>query len=286
MQKKSISMILYPVMTVKINKKQKTFIIELLKKEFKGIQDDELINIFDVRLSRSVMKNEALNIKEDDRLKYFKIAKSILEIIDVSKCQLEALAELGKALKIDSKDTGFSFNLYNIEDINQYEFQKTIRTFSKVAAAIGFIPFIPIADFTILSSIQIGMLAKISNIYQFKLEPKQFLKMVGGTLGIGVVFRTSSKILCNFIPFVGWGINALVAFAGTYAIGIIAKRYIEANGDLTKDSIKSIWEKSYKEGKKEFLNLKEYIFKKKDELTKEFEKYKKQENSSKGNKKK
>ena len=109
---------------------------------------------------------------------------------------------------------------------------------------------------------------------------KEFLKMISGVLGIGFLLKLTSKILNSFIPFVGWVINASVAYAGTYAIGIITKRYIEEKGNLTKESIKLIWEKSYKEGKEEFWELKDYIYKKKNELIKEFEKYKNKSNKS------
>jgi uncharacterized protein (DUF697 family) len=188
---------------------------------------------------------------------------------------------MGKLLNIDSSDTGFNFDLYNKNAVIQYEFQNVVRKFSSVSAAIGFLP-LPIADIIILTPIQIGLIAKISNMYNFDLDPKEFLKMVGGTIGAGFIFKITSKIVCSMIPVIGWGVNAAIAFAGTYSIAILTKRYIEVNGQLTKDSIKEIWEKSFKEGKDEFSNLKGYIFKKKDELLSEIEKYKNKVNTSSG----
>lgn len=267
-----ISFLLYPVKKLDLSEKQKDLIKEKIKEDFKEFKDqeiDEALNNPPIKDLKEVISK----INENEKKKYFTCAKKVIESIDYSKIELEGLSELGKLLKIDSKDTGFAFDLYNMEDINIYEFQKTIRRFSIVSAAIGFIP-IPIADIAILTPLQIGMIAKIANINNFKIDPTEFLKMLIGTIGAGILFRIAAKVLNNFIPVIGWGINAAIAFSGTYAIGIITKSYIEADGKLTSQTIKEIWNKSLIEGKKEFVNLKDYIFKKKDELLKELEKYK------------
>ena len=274
MNKDVISLILYPVKSIRMNNNKRGKIVEILLEEFDDLSNDDLITLLDVDFTSQDIKQVANSIVEKNKLKYFKLSKSIVEVTELSKNSVKKLAEVGKALKIEAKDTDFDFNIYNINEINSFEYKKTIRSFSIVAAAIGFIPFVPVSDFAILSVIQIGMISKLANIYNFKIQPKEFLKMISGTLGIGLILKLTSKILNSFIPFIGWAINASVAYAGTYAIGIITKRYIEEKGNLSKESIKSIWEKSFKEGKKEFWELKDYIYKKKDELLKEIEKYK------------
>ncbi len=279
MNKDVISLLIYPVQSVNINNQNIKKILEILNNEFKNISEDELLVSLKIKLNSVDIKRIVNSIEDKNKIKYFKIAKSIVESIETSKIIIIRLAELGKAFKINSNDTDFKFDIYNIEEINDHEYKKTLRNFSVVAAAIGFIPFVPISDFAILSVIHVGMITKIANIYSFKIEPKEFLKMISGALGIGFILKFTTKILNSFIPFIGWVINASVAYAGTYAIGILTKRYIEEKGNLTKESIKLIWEKSFKEGKDEFWELKEYIFKKKDELLKEFEKYKEKSNN-------
>ena len=280
MIKDIILLILYPIKSININNNRREKILEFLNKEFSDLSDNDLISFLDLNITIQEIKKIAGDIEEKYKLKYFKLSKSIVENVELSKNNIVKLAEIGKILKIDTKDTDFDFNIYDINEINNFEYKKTIRSFSIVAAAIGFIPFVPVSDFAVLSVIHIGMVSKIANIYIFKIQPKEFLKMISGVLGIGFLLKLTSKILNSFIPFVGWVINASVAYAGTYAIGIITKRYIEEKGNLTKESIKLIWEKSYKEGKEEFWELKDYIYKKKDELIKEFEKYKNKSNKS------
>ncbi len=279
MSKEMLSLILYPLQSLNLNDEEKVKIKNVLKKEFKNMKNDEFEETLKNKLSVTGMKKIAAEVTDENRLKYFDISRTLVELIEFSKPQLERLSEVGKALKINKEDTGLEFDLYNLDKINDFEFKKSIKKFSIVAAAIGFIPFVPISDFTILSVLHVGMISKIANIYGFKIEPKQFLKMIAGTLGAGIIFKITSKVLCTLLPFVGWIINASVAFAGTYAVGILAKSYIDENGELTKETIRSIWRKSYEEGKEEFWKLKEYIFEKKEELLKEIEKYRK--NSSK-----
>lgn len=280
MQNEIISLLLYPIQSLKLNEHDIEDILQILKNEFRNLSKEELMNLFETKLENKDVKRISGNISDKDKLKYFKISKTIVESVDLSKEQIERLSEIGKVLKINAMDTDFEYDIYNLDEINDFEFKKTVRNFSLVSAAIGFIPFIPISDFVILSVIQIGMITKISNVYKFKLEPRGFLKMISGTLGIGFLLKYMSKLLNMIIPFLGWAINASVAYAGTYAIGIITKSYIEENGELTKDSIKSIWEKSFKEGKEDFWELKDYIYKKKDELLKEFDKIKKNSKES------
>jgi uncharacterized protein (DUF697 family) len=160
------------------------------------------------------------------------------------------------------------------------EYKKTLVNYSIVASAIGFIPFIPVADYWILAPLQVGMIAKISSTFGFKIDGKEFLKMIAATLGIGFILKSAAGVINRFIPFLGWFVNAGVAFAGTYAIGILTRHYIAAEGNLSEEKIKEIWAKSYAEGKEEFFRLKDFILEKKDELVKEFKEYMKEKEES------
>ena len=64
-----------------------------------------------------------------------------------------------------------------------------------------------------------------------------------------------------------------IAFSGTYAIAIIAQKYIEHKGDLSEESIKRIYQEAYSEGKKQFKMLKTDIAKEKDNLLGELKKF-------------
>jgi len=270
-----ISFILYPIKDSQINDRKLYQIFDEMEEFFPGLTIEEVIEALNIEISEEDLSEISKNIKIEDKVKYFNIAHEISKLIDISKTELEKLAVLGKILNLKINETNVNINIYEKEDLNEFEFQKTVRNFSLVAGAVGFVPFVPISDFALLTVMQTGMITKIANIYGYKMEPKEFLKMLSGVLGTGFVFRTLTQILRKFIPFVGWVLNASVAYSGTYAIGILTKAYIAESGDISKDAIFSIWERSVEEGKKEFFSLKDYLSEKKVELLKEMEKYKK-----------
>jgi uncharacterized protein (DUF697 family) len=269
-----LSLIIYPLKSGSLTEEQK----QLLKGFFEDMTENDMSNLNRMKISSDELKHVAENIHGIDRMLCFKISKELLEKRGIFSDNLDALAEIGRLLDIDPKDTGFDFDIYDPDQLKEYEYRKTLNNFSIVASAIGFIPFIPVADFFILTPIQIGMVSKISNIYGYPVDPKEFLKMISGTLGMGVVFKFTASIINRLIPFIGWVVNATVAFAGTYAIGIIARRYIEAGGELTKESVRDIWLSSYEDGKIEFEKFRKYIFVKKDDLLKEMKEYFSREN--------
>ena len=264
-----LSLVLYPLKNAGLNDEQ----IEILNGFFEGLNSDDLTEMIHFNITSEKMIEIAGRADKSEKKSIFEAAKKILGKKGIFFENMEALAELGNALGIESGETGFDFDIYDAGQRKDYEFQKTVNNFSIVASAVGFIPFIPVADFFILTPIQIGLISKISNLYGYKVIPKEFLKMVSGTVGIGLAFKITASVINRLIPYVGWIVNATVAFAGTYAIGILAKHYIESNGELTKESINEIWKKSYEEGKDEFKKFKGYIFVKKDDLIKEIKKY-------------
>jgi len=274
MDENILSLLIYPVNNINVTEKQINKIKEVISKKIKNISFVNINEEFLLQKDLKIIKSISTAIDDKDKQKYFDIARDITSIFYFNDPQLKRLSEIGKLLKIDKENTGFNFDLYNINEMKVFVFNSSVRKFSAISAVIGFLP-LPIADFALLAPIQIGMISKISNLYNFKIDPKEFLKMVGGVIGAGLTFKITSKILCSLVPVIGWAINAAVAYAGTYAIAILTKRYIEVNGQLTKESIKEIWEKSFKDGKDEFQVFKEYIFKKKDDLLEEVEKYKK-----------
>lgn len=278
MQKEILSLILYPVSSLNINKDNSYKIYDLLKNEFEDIQEEEVFSAIKTQIKFEDIEKSIGDVNPEEKVKFFGIAKEIVETIELSKKTLMRLANIGRFLEINSAKTDFEFDLYDVEDINQFEFKNALRKFSCVTAAISFIPFMPVAGFALITSIQVGLLSKIANIYNYRLNPQEFLKLVGSSIGTGIVCKITSvltRLVVGFIPLAGWAANALIAYAGTYAIGILAKSYIKSNGELTKESIKNIWDKSYQEGKEDFMDFKEYFFKKKDEFLKEVEKYKK-----------
>lgn len=269
MDKKIEKLILYPVTASNVTGKQRSAIINLIP----SIDPNNLSEIIKERISLTELKSITLELSDKDKKECFELAKIIADIETLSLSQVKAFKELGELLEIAKEESGFAFNIYDDNEILNYEYRRTLTNFSIMGSAIGFIPFIPISDYLLLTPLQIGMIAKISNIYNFKIDGEHLIKMIAGTLGAGFIFRSFTQIINKFVPFIGWVINASIGFAGTYAIGIIAKRYIDLNGDLSSENIKLLWQKSFDEGKIEFSRLKDFIFEKKDEVLDYFKNY-------------
>jgi len=262
-------LILYPVIVDTISTKQKLEIAKIF-----DISEQEVNELLKSRIEVYEINSIVKELDKEKRLECFKTTKKILEIEKISMTQLMALAELGRILEIDEKETGFDFNIYDSNEIIDVEFNRALTNFSMISSVIGFIPFIPFSDYFILTPLQIALVTKIFNLYNFEMTPQDFLKAIGATAGIGLIFKGMSRLITNFVPFLGWIVNASIGFAGTYAIGIVARRYALEKGNISKENIKEIWEQSFEDGKKEFEKLKKFILEKKDLLFKEFKNYK------------
>lgn len=101
------------------------------------------------------------------------------------------------------------------------------RSATAVCTAIGAQP-IPLADFPILTSLQVLMVSGIVQATGREWNPKlarDFLAALGANVGFGLLLREGARAAVKFLP--GWGnaISGAVAGAGTYAIGRAATAY-------------------------------------------------------------
>lgn len=105
--------------------------------------------------------------------------------------------------------------------------QTLVRSTSAVCAAIGTQP-IPLADFPILSSLQILMIAGIIQISgrQWQMSTiTRFLGALGLNLGAGLLLREGARAAIKVFPGFGNAISGALAGAGTYGIGLAAIAY-------------------------------------------------------------
>ena len=96
-----------------------------------------------------------------------------------------------------------------------------------LCTAIGAEP-IPLADFPILTSIQLSMVASIIYISGRKMSRQraaEFIAAFGANIGAGLLLRESARGLLKFFPVWGNAISGAIAGAGTYAIGRAATAY-------------------------------------------------------------
>ena len=103
-----------------------------------------------------------------------------------------------------------------------------------LCTAVGTEP-IPLADFPILTSLQVSMVASIIYISGRRMSRKmaaEFITALGTNVGTGIILREGSRALLKLFP--GWGnvISGAIAGAGTYAIGRAATAYFIEGGTL------------------------------------------------------
>lgn len=269
MDKDILTLILYPFLGGSLNAKQR----EYIKTNLEIANDEEIDEILTGKTDEESLSKIIENIPSSDRIKYFNLTKSISEMDTFTGTGSTKMIKYAKLLGLKSEETGFNFDIYDDDAVRNNEFETIVKNFSLISGAVGFIPFIPVSDIIILTPLQIAMINSIFRLYDFELDAKEFLKTAGAAIGAGALFRFTSKLLCNFIPFLGWAINASVAFAGCYALGIVARRYAEEKGAVSADSLKDIFEKAADDGKKEFAKLKDFILTKKDALINELKNY-------------
>ncbi len=119
------------------------------------------------------------------------------------------------------------------------------------AAAVTYVP-IPLSDFFLVTPVQASMVMYVGRVYGRKLElseAKEILIELGAVCGVGIVaqkgFATLSKII---LPGLGGFIAGPYAFAVTYGLGQVAKRYFEKQ-DATRESLSGTFSDAVKRAK-------------------------------------
>ena len=129
-----------------------------------------------------------------------------------------------------------------------------------VAGSIGAsaIP-LPVVDIAAIGALQLRMIQKLSKLYgqafSQKLVRSSIVSLAGGFVGYGLGATSSS--LLKAVPGIGWlmGFATLPLMAGatTYALGKVFVKHFEDGGslfDLEPDSLKALYVKELKRGKK------------------------------------
>lgn len=254
-------LLFYPISSEKISGQQKEYLLT----NYPTVTMKELEEYIAKRPTLEQFEDEINSMSSDEKLEIFIHAKSICEQEYISYEQLNALAELGNFLYIDSSKTGFSFDLYSNDERREHEFQRVLFKFSGFVSVVDFIPFSGVISYTLTTPIQLAMVNKIASIYDFELDAKKIISMATGTMGTSLVFKILSRILAKVLPF-KWVWRMSGQFISTYSIGILAKAYIAADGELNADTMQAILESAKEEGAVVFTQFKDYIIKNKDRL--------------------
>jgi uncharacterized protein (DUF697 family) len=124
-----------------------------------------------------------------------------------------------------------------------------IQVCSVAAGAVTLQPF-PLVDFVLVSPIQIAMVQAIGRIHGHKLDQKSVLEILS-TFGASLVAQNAIMAAAKFIPFAGWAVSISMAYALTYAIGEVADFYFKSGRGVEQETLKSMFDRVYREKKAE-----------------------------------
>jgi hypothetical protein len=206
MAEKFLSLILCPALADGLSKAEQEA-LKAIVEGMDGVEPTQVIDAISQRISTSEMSRLASMVPDDQKYHYYSLAKQIAAVNGLSQAEKNALQELSVALKIACNREAFDiperdFDVHLQED--EQDFNKMAKKFSMIAGAIGFLPTPFISDFTLISPLQLYLVDKIANLYDYPLlNPKEFLKMTSGTVGLGYTCLLVARGLLAFVLLEG-----------------------------------------------------------------------------------
>lgn len=108
---------------------------------------------------------------------------------------------------------------------------ESVRATSMQNAGIGFVVFIPGADFPVMTLNQAKMILQIAAAYGQEISAQR-VKELAAVVGGGFACRAVARQAVGVVPALGWAIKAGVGYAGTSAMGHAAIEYFEHGGNM------------------------------------------------------
>jgi uncharacterized protein (DUF697 family) len=105
--------------------------------------------------------------------------------------------------------------------------KKITRICAAVCTTVAIEP-IPLADFPILTALQVMMVGLIMHVSGREVSRKaagEFLSALGMNIGAGLVFREGARAAIKLLPGFGSAISGGVAGMATYGLGCAAQAY-------------------------------------------------------------
>lgn len=105
---------------------------------------------------------------------------------------------------------------------------KKITTICTAACTTVAVEPIPLADFPILTALQVTMVGSIMRVSGREISRKaitEFLSAMGVNIGAGLVLREGARAAVKLLPGFGSAISGAIAGGATYALGRAATAY-------------------------------------------------------------
>lgn len=151
--------------------------------------------------------------------------------------------EILQQLKEVNKDVLLASNMADKSSIAK----RWILAAGASAAAIGAAP-IPGADFVPLTTLQVGMLLKLSALYGKKVTKDRAKELIIATV-VGNIGKTAFRQIVKVIPGAGMVVAASVAGSMTVALGFAVRYMYENDMDLTPETLKKVYQMYLKKSK-------------------------------------
>lgn len=132
-----------------------------------------------------------------------------------------------------------------------------IERYAFTAGVLACQPF-PIADFFILTPLEIGMAVHLASLRGIRLlhpetDVPQMLQEVGWTYGLAVLAKNAVLSLYKFVPYLGVLTTVPMVFSVVYAMGHVIDGYLaaKARGEtVTAGVLRTVYEQKLESGKK------------------------------------
>jgi uncharacterized protein (DUF697 family) len=126
--------------------------------------------------------------------------------------------------------------------------EEIIRNNARQNAVIGALP-IPGADMPVMTANQARMVLNIAAAYGEELSMERVRELLG-VLAAGFGLRALSRQAVKLVPVGGWAASAVIAYAGTVAMGRSGILYFERGGQkVGEKEMEQIRARALKEGK-------------------------------------
>lgn len=119
-----------------------------------------------------------------------------------------------------------------------------VRRHVGMVMGAGSIPILGV-DMLAVMAVQVAMVRQLCTVYSIPFEEQRAKSLVGALMAAGLA-RTGARRLVKAVPVVGWLIggvsSAVMAGAGTYALGKVFKKHLEAGGTLPELRVDAVQE--------------------------------------------
>ncbi len=177
-------------------------------------------------------------------LEHTGFAYPVIPISSKTGAQMEFLQkEILQQLKDVNKDLLLASNMSDKSSIAK----RWILGAGASAAAIGAVP-IPGADFVPLTTLQVGLMLKLSTLYGKPITKDHAKELIIATI-VGNIGKTAFRQIVKVIPGAGMVVAASVAGSMTVALGFAIKYMYENNMELTPTALKTVYKTFLKKEK-------------------------------------